>query len=199
MLGTKDSIIYLAVADGKIIRRVKEPSATSKQRTNKDGKVVHEELYDYVSGTITDISTRENEFGKFWNVTLVDDLNAKYVLQFKYSGGNATSFLKSIPNADVTKPITIMPKMQTVGDKKRASLVLIQDNQAIRWKWTKDNPGDVPQLKKIKVKGIEQWDDSDMMDYLETYLLKHIKPLLNPSATIGAADATDAENDEPTF
>ena len=198
MLGNKDSIIYLAVADGKIVRRVKEPTANSRQRTTKEGKTVHEELYDYATGLITDITTRENDFGKFWNVVMTDG-SSTYVLQFKYSGGNATSFLKSIPNADVTKTITIMPKMQTVGDKKRASLVLIQDNQAIRWKWTKDNPGDVPQLRKIKVKGIEQWDDSDMMDYLENYLLQHVKSKLAKSATIGASDATEAEDDEPTF
>ena len=198
MLGNKDSIIYLAVADGKIVRRVKEPTANSRQRTTKEGKAVHEELYDYATGLITDISTRDNDYGKFWNVVMTDG-SATYVLQFKYSGGNATSFLKSIPNADVTKPITIMPKMQTVGDKKRASLVLIQDNQAIRWKWTKDNPGDVPQLRKIKVKGIEQWDDSDMMDYLETYLMQHVKSKLAKSATIGAADAAEGEDDEPTF
>lgn len=190
MLGTKDNVIYLSIADGKIVRRMKEPTVISKQRTTKDGKVVHEELYDYVSGTITDISTRENEYGKFWNVTLVDDLHTKYVLQFKYSGGNATSFLKSIPNADVTKPITIMPRIQMQGDKKRTSVILIQD-QPIRWKWTKDNPGDVPQLRKIKVKGIEQWDDSDMMDYLETYLISHIKPKLTGVATFGASDIED--------
>jgi len=190
MLGNKNNVIYLAVADGKIVRRVKEPTANSRQRTNKDGKIVHEELYDYASGLITDITTRENEYGKFWNVVMTDG-SATYVLQFKYSGGNATSFLKSIPNADVTKPITIMPKMQTVGDKKRASLVLIQDNQAIRWKWTKDNPGDVPQLRKIKVKGIEQWDDSDMMDYLESYLITHIKPKLTGAAVFGADDSDD--------
>jgi hypothetical protein len=198
MLGNKDSIIYLAVADGKIVRRVKEPTANSRQRTTKEGKTVHEELYDYATGLITDITTRENDYGKFWNVVMTDG-SSTYVLQFKYSGGNATSFLKSIPNADVTKTITIMPKMQTVGDKKRASLVLIQDNQAIRWKWTKENPGDVPQLRKIKIKGIEQWDDSDMMDYLENYILQHVKTKLAKSATIGAADATQAEDDEPTF
>lgn len=191
MLGNKNNVIYLAVADGKIVRRVKEPTANSRQRTNKDGKIVHEELYDYASGLITDITTRENEYGKFWNVAMSDEVGMTYVLQFKYSGGNATSFLKSIPNADVTKPITIMPKMQTVGDKKRASLVLIQDNQAIRWKWTKDNPGDVPQLRKIKVKGIEQWDDSDMMDYLESYLITHIKPKLTGAAVFGADDSDD--------
>ena len=195
MLGKKDSIIYLAVADGKIVRRVKEPTANSRQRTTKEGKIVHEELYDYATGLITDITTRENDYGKFWNVVMTDG-SSTYVLQFKYSGGNATSFLKSIPNADVTKPITIMPKMQTVGDKKRASLVLIQDNQAIRWKWTKDNPGDVPQLRKIKVKGIEQWDDSDMMEYLEKFVFTEIKPKLTAGPSFGA-DLPETEDDAP--
>ncbi|NDD55205.1 hypothetical protein EBZ39_15305, partial [bacterium] len=79
MLGNKDSIIYLAVADGKIVRRVKEPTAKSRQRTTKESKTVHEELYDYATGLITDITTRENDYGKFWNVVMTDG-SATYVL-----------------------------------------------------------------------------------------------------------------------
>ena len=39
MLGSNTSAIYLAVADGKIVRRTKEPTATSKERITKTGKI----------------------------------------------------------------------------------------------------------------------------------------------------------------
>ena len=194
-LGNSSSSIYLSIADGKIVRRFKEPTASSKQRTSKTGKIVHEESYDYVSGVITDISTKDSEYGKFWNVRLQDGSDT-YVLQFQYSGGNASSFLKAIPNADLAKEIKIKPRVEMNGDKKRTTVMLIQDDTIIRWKWTKDNPGDLPSLKKVKVKGVEQWDDSDMMEALEAYIDEHIKPKLQSSASagitiIGAEDDND--------
>lgn len=195
-LGNSNSTIYLSIADGKIVRRFKEPTASSKQRTSKTGKIVHEESYDYVSGMITDITTKDSDYGKFWNVRLVDGSDV-YTLQFQYSGGNASSFLKAIPNADLSKPITIKPRSEMNGDKKRTTVMLIQDDKIIKWRWTKDNPGDLPGLKKVKVKGVEQWDDSDMMEALEAYINQHVKPNLKKaeSSTIGAEDYED--NDVP--
>jgi hypothetical protein len=197
-LGNSSSSIYLSIADGKIVRRFKEPTANSKQRTSKTGKIVHEESYDFVSGIITDISTKDSEYGKFWNVRLQDGHDT-YVLQFQYSGGNASSFLKAIPNADLAKEIKIKPRVEMNGDKKRTTVMLIQDDTIIRWKWTKDNPGDLPSLKKVKVKGVEQWDDSDMMEALEAYIDEHVKPKLKPA--VGANDNTiigaEDDNDVP--
>jgi hypothetical protein len=193
-LGNSSSSIYLSIADGKIVRRFKEPTASSKQRTSKTGKIVHEESYDFVSGIITDISTKDSEYGKFWNVRLQDGHDT-YVLQFQYSGGNASSFLKAIPNADLAKEIKIKPRVEMNGDKKRTTVMLIQDDTIIRWKWTKDNPGDLPGLKKVKVKGVEQWDDSDMMEALEAYIDEHVKPKLKPAVATDTNTIIGAEDD----
>jgi len=195
MLGSNTSAIYLAVADGKIVRRAKDPTATSKERITKTGKIVHEEHYDYVMGLIVDIATRENEYGKFWNVVLLDGVE-KYTLQFQYSGGNASSFLRALPNVDLSKPVKMIPRVQIDKDKKRSSIVMVQGETAIRWKWTKDNPGDMPTLRKVKVKGIEQWDDSDMMEYLEKYVFTEIKPKLTAGPSFGA-DLPETEDDTP--
>jgi hypothetical protein len=193
-LGNSSSSIYLSIADGKIVRRFKEPTANSKQRTSKTGKIVHEESYDFVSGIITDISTKDSEYGKFWNVRLQDGSDT-YVLQFQYSGGNASSFLKAIPNADLAKEIKIKPRVEMNGDKKRTTVMLIQHDTIIRWKWTKDNPGDLPSLKKVKVKGVEQWDDSDMMEALEAYIDEHVKPKLKPAVATNDTTIIGAEDD----
>ena len=188
-LGNSNSAIYLSVSDGKIVRRFKEPTAQSKARTNKMGNTVHEESYDYVEGMITGITVRDSDYGKFWCVNIQDGADA-YILQFQYSGGNANSFLKSIPNADLRKPIRIRPAVEIDGDKKRSKLFLVQDDKALRWFWTKENPGQMPNLKKIKIKGVEQWDDSDMMEFLESYVKEHITPKL------GGGDIANAQEDE---
>jgi hypothetical protein len=188
-LGNSNSAIYLSVSDGKIVRRFKEPTAQSKARTNKLGNTVHEESYDYVEGMITAIKVRDTDYGKYWSVNIQDGSD-NYILQFQYSGGNANCFLKSIPNADLRKPIKIRPAVEIDGDKKRSKLFLVQDDKALRWFWTKDNPGEMPSLKKIKIKGVEQWDDSDMMEFLEAYVSEHITPKL------GGGEVANAQEDE---
>jgi len=194
-LGNNDRVIYLSIADGKIVRRFKDATDGTVQRTTKTGKIVHEQSFSYVEGLITGITTKDTDFGKFWMVKLQDGAD-NYVLQFQYSGGNASSFLKSIGNADLGKTIRIVPRVQIDGDKKRTSIILIQDGKPMRWMWTKDNPGDLPSLKKIKIKGVEQWDDSDMMEYLESYINTTVLPKLKPAVARDTTEAYD-DNDVP--
>jgi hypothetical protein len=39
----------------------------------------------------------------------------------------------------------------------------------------------MPQLKKIKVKGVETWDDTDRMEYLENYVKTSILTKVKPN------------------
>jgi hypothetical protein len=180
-LGNTSSAIYLSIADGKVVRSFKQPTELSRERITKTGKVVHEEFYGFVEGMITDISIKENDWGKFWLVTITDG-GESYVLQFQYSGGTAGSFLKTLPNVDLTKPVRFIPKQTIEGDKKKSSLFLAQGGVALKWFWTRDNPGELPGLEQKKVKGKIVWDDSEMMDYLESYVNNVIKPKLGAAA-----------------
>lgn len=169
--------IYLSITDGQICRRVQSPTDKSKTRQTKDGRTVHEEHYRGWDGIITDIQVRETDYGKEWNVT-IDDNGEKAVLQFKYSSGYATSFLKALPNVDLSDRVTIVPNMSEVNGKKRSTLFINQNNSGIKWYFTKENPNGCPGLKKIKIKGVESWDDSDMMEFLENYVKENIIPAL---------------------
>jgi hypothetical protein len=163
----KNSAIYLTISDGKICRRVQSPTATSKERQTKDGKLIHEEQYHGWSGKITDIQTRQTDYGKEWNVT-IEDGDTKASLQMKYSSGYASAFLKTLPNVDLSKDVQLMPKSETTDGKTKTTMFIKQDGKAIKWAYTKDNPNGLPSMKKIKVKGVDVWDDSDMMEYLES-------------------------------
>ena len=160
------AITFLNITDGKICRRVSAPTATSVERVNKLGNTVHEEFYSGWEGIITNITTKETDYGKNWEVTLQDD-DTTAVLSFGYSSGYAAAFLKTLPNVDLQKPVSLSPKLQTIGDKKKATIFVSQNGQALKWAFTKDNRNGLPDLKKIKVKGKDTWDDSDMMEFLE--------------------------------
>ena len=203
-LGNNNSAIYLSIADGKIVRRFKEPTSKTKERTitkgPNAGKVVYEEHYDFVEGTITDIQTKESDYGKTWNISMRDG-SENFTLQMDYSGGYASAFLKALPNIDVNAKVKISPKMSIVDDKKKVTVFLNQNGQAAKHAYTKDNPNGLPQMVQKKVKGVLTWDDSDMMEFLENMVKEEILPKLNnpaaQPASIHEEEGRQEENDLP--
>ena len=178
---TNSAKVFLSISDGKICRRVQSPTATSTQRTTKDGRIVHEELYSGWEGKITNIGTRDSDYGKEWQIT-IEDQDGTAILSMKYSSGYANSFLKALPNVDLSKNVKLSPKVNIEGDKKRTVLFLNQDGKAVKWYFTKETPNGLPGLKKVKIKGVETWDDSDMMEYLETMVKTQILPKISGSS-----------------
>jgi hypothetical protein len=180
---------FYSITDGRICRTFKSATSKSIERVNKMGKIVHEEFSDGLSGRIIDIKTKDHpDYGKFWLITLKDG-NWSGVVQIKYSSGYASAFLKMLPNIDLSKDVTIVPKMTIDGDKKKASLFIMQDGIPLKHFYTKDNNNGLPQMKKIKVKGKETWDDTEMMEFLEKMVFTEVVPQLNGSG--GAEQSED--------
>jgi hypothetical protein len=79
-----------------------------------------------------------------------------------------------LPNIDLSKEIRFMPwAMKDKNDptKTITGITMYQDGEKLAPYYTKEDPKGLPQMVKIKVKGKEQWDDSDMMSYLEEMAL----------------------------
>lgn len=185
---SNSAVIYLTISDGKICRRVKSPTLNSVERHTKDGKLVNEEFYTGWKGIITDIQTRESDYGKEWIVSIKDN-DGTAQLSFKYSSGYASSFLKALPNVELSKEVTITPKVTIEGEKKRTTIFLNQDGKAVKWYYTKDNMNGCPSLQQVKVKGVLTWDDSDMMEFLE----KMVKEKLSKVADSTSFDTDDLD------
>jgi hypothetical protein len=182
----QSSSIYLQISNGKLVRSFSSPTPKSVSRTNKVGKEVHEEFYDSLTGHVKGISTKETEYGKFWVIN-VNDGESDYTLSTNYSGGYAVSFLKAIPNADLSRVMTITPKIMVDGDKRNSVMFINQDGKGLKHYWTKDNPGQLPNLEKIKIKGKDTWDDTKRLEYLENF----VKDLFN--SKVEPASAVDEE------
>ncbi len=191
-LENNSNAIYLTISNGKICRQVAAKTETSKERTNKNGKLVHEEFYDKISGSLTDIKVREVEIAgqqsKFWELKIEDE-GKLYQLQFNYSSGYASCFLKSIPNADLSQRISFIPKMTEENGKKKTTLFVNQGGNALKHFYTKDNPNGLPQMVLTKLKGKDVWDDYDMMQFLEKMINEKIKPQLKGATQTQAEPA----------
>jgi hypothetical protein len=187
-----ESVVFLGISNGKIVRQFKQATEKSTSRVNKMGREVHEEFYDSLTGILKDVTTKESEYGKFWVVKMESE-GKLYQIEMNYSGGYAASFLKTIPNADLAKEFTITPKLTIEGDKKKSVLFVNQMQKGLKWFFTRDNPNGMPELAKIKVKGKDTWDDSDRMEFLENYMKTEILPKLNNKSS----QVTDMEDEIP--
>lgn len=194
----ENNAIFLTISNGKICKKVPKKTAISQERVNKNGATVNEEYYKGWKGQITAISVREHkEFGKFWNITLSDN-EGDAILQMNYSSGYAAAFLKTLPNVDLRSDVVITPNLKIEGDKKKTTIFITQHGQPVKWYYTKDNPNGIPELKKIKVKGKDQWDDSDIMEFLENMVNTEIVPKLpKAGAAATSGGALDIEDIEP--
>jgi hypothetical protein len=188
---SQQGVVFLAISNGKIVRQFKEKTEKSVSRVNKVGREVHEEFYDSLTGFLKDINTKESEYGKFWVVKMEAD-GKLFQIEFNYSGGYATSFLKALPNVALSASFTISPKLTIDGDKKMSVLFINQNSAGVKHYFTKDNPNGMPDLTKIKVKGKDTWDDSERMEFLESYVKNNIIPNIK-------SQLSDVTEDETPF
>lgn len=184
--------IYLSIQSGKIAHRIAEPTQTSKSRTLDSGKVVHEELFDSLEGTITNITFKDGDYGTQLLIAIDND-GERATLQMPLSSSPAMGFLKALPNVEVTKAVKLSPKMEEKDGKRKTSLFLSQGGQGVKWYWTKDNPGELPTLKKVKIKGKETWDDSDQIEFLQKYVNKIVIPKIKGLSAESVISSDDSE------
>lgn len=195
--GQSSNAIFYGISNGKIVRQFQNKTQSSVERINKNGKTVHEEHYDFLDGTITDITTKENEYGKFWVVILRDDETGENQnLQFNFSSGYANGFLKALPNVDLSQKVKLSPSAKKEGDKTKTTIFINQGGSAIKWYFTKDNPNGLPSLKKVKIKGKETWDDSEAMEFLENMVETEIRPKLGKTPTVVTGEPVTVDEDD---
>jgi hypothetical protein len=171
--GENAGTIYLSVANGKLVQQHKQPTENTTERVNKVGKTVHEEFFRDLTGVITKIETKENDYGKQWQITFQDGTD-KYMVQMPYSGRYSSSFLKALPNLKQGQPVKFNPwEMQDKNNSSKTitGVTLYQDDGngmvKVPSAYTKEDPNGLPEMKKKKIKGKDVWDDTEMMEFLE--------------------------------
>jgi hypothetical protein len=193
--------VYLSVADGKLVRQHKQATENTVERVTKTGKLVHEESFKDLKALLVDMETRENDYGKQWQLKFKDG-EETFIIQMPYSSRYASSFLKALPNVDLAQPVRFMPwSMQDKNDatKKVTGITLYQTGGKILPAYTKENPNGLPEMKQIKVKGKVTWDDSDMTEFLENMVKNDILPKLKGEAVATTEPQVEFSDDDLPF
>lgn len=168
---------YLNVADGKLIRRHQQANERTVERITKTGKQVFEESFRDLKAHLVDVTTNENDYGKQWHLKF-EDGEETFIVTMPYSSRYASSFLKALPNVDLSEAVRFMPwSMVDKNDSTRkiTGITMYQEGGKIAPAFTKEEPNGLPEMKQIKVKGKTTWDDSDMMEFLEAKALSNFK------------------------
>ena len=185
-LGIKTNATYLNVRNGKLYRYSKTKEEGTTTILNKKGEEKYYYIYDYIEGYITKMSTRtENLLGidkLFLSVQFVDGTETYYInmdVDSKYF----ESFCSIIPNANLTRPLRMVPNQKEVDGKMRAGLFLIQDSQMVKWFYTKDNPQGRPDVDvTLNKKGeVVDYDREARNKFYFNMLQEMNSQLLNPS------------------
>lgn len=153
-----NNVIFLNVSLGKIRRQVKEPTEETVSRTNKNQKEVHELVYDGWMGRLDSIETRKTDFGTEIQLVMNDgEQMAKIGLM--YSSDHFLDFANRLLNftaqeiASETIEIRPFSKTDTKDGKSYTNNFLLlklrnEDGNRQR-KYTKENPGDMPNWEQV--------------------------------------------------
>lgn len=158
----------------------------------KDGEI---QTFGYLEGHLTDIEILEDEYqgDKYLKLSLkINDGSESFLLQMRLDSGYGRAFCCIIPNANLEWPMKISPSFKD----DRGGLFIKQNGAALKWYFNKDNPRDLPQLKKVKVGNKELWDNADQQAYFINMLMKKIKPKLKHDLLAGPATPITDEVDD---
>ena len=168
---------WITIYDGKFTQRVADGTAGATQRVNKLGKAVWEKYYDSFVGKLVNIRTQDSPYGKQW-VFDFKDVGDVYHLTLGYANGFASTFLKILPNVDVTKEIKVSTNTKEVDGKKKSSLFISQNGVSLKHAYTKETQNGIPQWEQLVVKGVQVWDNTKELEFLENMVRTTILPKL---------------------
>ena len=144
-------------------------------------------ICDYVEGVITGVKYQDREFEwqgkKIHKRELVIDIqdgSDKYSLTDGVDSNSGIQLQNKLLNTDVGETIRISPsKKDDVRDGKpvvvTSGVFINVNNESIKQKYNKDNPGNMPDWNKVRVNGKDVWDKTAQIEFLEQEMLEHFK------------------------
>jgi hypothetical protein len=140
------------------------------------GKEVREiRASELTPSIITGAEFQETDYGNNLILKLVDESEDSFNLQIPIDSRFFAEFAKRIPNINLEKMVEFKIAKSKLDGKPY--LFVSQDGEAVKFAFTKDNPGDMPQPVKKTVKGKVVWDWEEQENFLYELVVKFIDDL----------------------
>jgi len=155
-----------------------------------EGKEVFELRYSELSGIITSMKEVKKDFGDFIEVTIKDQED--FILQIPWSDFTVRdALIKRLPNLNPGKVVVF--KVWENKENGRTAFAIQQDDEWIKYAYTKDNPNGMPQPEKTNVRGVDKWDFTNVENFLYDEFQKHSKKF-NQVLDVQTAEEILSEN-----
>jgi hypothetical protein len=203
---------YVGFSKGVFIKRVEQPTADTITRAltmgPNAGNEVHELHFQTITGQLVDIKKDIHEtYGASWefiiDTTVEGQDPEQIILKMGYDNGHAKSFIKKLPNIDTNKDLLLkaFDNFTPQGTDKVLNGFSIRhdgEKETIKPAYTRDEPNGLPEMKVVKVKGKDVYDDHEQMIFLENIINTVIKPKLKnfEEPTTDEEPATDEDGGE---
>jgi hypothetical protein len=168
---------FINIVGGKFAIKAKEGAEGAVSRENKNKQTVWEHQYNKLENVIlTGIEKKISDaFGASWEITL-KEADETFLLNLSYSGRQTNGLLFRLPNIDFSQPITL--SLFTNNEGKTFLTVYDKSGAKIEPAYSKDNQNGLPELEKRKIKGVDTWDDTKQMEFIEQMIETQIQPKL---------------------
>jgi hypothetical protein len=154
----------------------------------KKGGVI--ETFTFLEGYLHGLDIRDEEYqgDQYKKLCLtINDGSEDFQLQMRLDSGYGRAFCNMVEEIDLSQPFKVTPTYKEEDGKKRSGMFINQNGKALKWKYTKNHPGNLPEMKKVMFKGKEVWDNTDQQAFYIDLLLNKIKPNLKNSVVDGPA------------
>lgn len=151
----------LYILQGKIVK------VATKETANFEVNGKFYQAYDSISGHLVGFKIIDGYKDGDKDVALkIQDGADEYLLKFGVNSGNFTSWSKSIQNADLLQELELVPTFKQDGDKKQSSLLIKQNGEFLKRKYTNDSMGDLPVAMPVTLNGKVSYDYTAQLEYL---------------------------------
>ena len=206
--------IYVTIQEGIFAVRSSESDPKAVKRETKSGSTIWECRYKQLSGRISDLYFKQNDFnGKKWEdlVMVINDGADLYQLSMPFPGKFSLSVLRAIKNAPLDQVISFNPWTKIKDGKTKAALFMnpIGSKDSIPWYFgMNEQANGLPDLVPYTVPGDAEtkWSDVNRNKFLRNMVEQDIQPILrsqNPvhipieASNASMATVTDIQVAEP--
>lgn len=196
------NVTFLSLSDGKMTKRVAEPTEYSEARKitkgKNEGQIVHEEKFDSLSGFITSVKIIDKQvsFQKepFTTcVVMMQDGDDLFKIEWPLGSSYSRSFLTRLENVDFDKEVEFSTYWIEGDDEKwRGYVGLKQDGQKIEPLYEKK---DLPEVEKVKVGNKLVYNDEKLIEFYRA-LVGNVSTQLEAANASSSEDVNEESDDD---
>lgn len=185
-LGNNTSAIYVDLRNGKVMRYSKTNEPGTFPVVTSKGDTRYYYIYDYIEGTVTNFSTRQEEIAGKTKLKFqihLTDAGETYIVKMDVDSAYFRMFCSVLPNINWNYPVRLIPRMKEENQVKKSSLIIVNNGNPVKFAFTKDNPNGKPEVTFTKNKKgeIVDIDREEELKFFFDLITKAKSQLVHPA------------------